>query len=59
MKPIYTFLSIFLFVWFGCTPSLAPLNQWETYDETEELTANSDHPIARMRYRRIQSKHSD
>ena len=59
MKPIYTLLSIFLFVWFGCTPTLAPLNQWEAYDEIEELTANADHPIARMRYKRIQSKHSD
>ena len=59
MKPIYTLLSIFLFVWFGCTPTPAPLNQWEAYDETEELKANADHPIARMRYKRIQSKHSD
>lgn len=59
MKPIYTLLSIFLFVWLGCTPSPAPLNQWEAYDEIEELTANADHPIARMRYKRIQSKHSD
>jgi amidase len=59
MKPIYTLLFIFLVVCLGCTPNSAPLNQWEAYDETEELAANADHPIARMRYKRIQSKHSD
>ncbi|MCH1433558.1 MAG: amidase, partial [Flavobacteriaceae bacterium] len=59
MKPIYTLLSIFLVVCLGCTPNSASLNQWEAYDETEELAANADHPIARMRYKRIQSKHSD
>ena len=59
MKPIYSFLSIFLLVWLGCTPSSAPLNQWEAYDKKEELAANKDHPISRKRYKRIQSKHSD
>jgi amidase len=59
MKPIYTLLPIFLVFCLGCTPNSAPLNQWEAYDETEELAANADHPIARMRYKRIQSKHSD
>ena len=58
MKPIYTLLSIFLVVWLGCTTTSSPLNQWGAYDETEELAANADHPIARMRYKRIQSKHS-
>jgi hypothetical protein len=52
MKPIYSFLSIFLLVWLGCTPSSAPLNQWEAYDEKEELAANKDHPISRKRSKR-------
>jgi amidase len=29
---------------------------WKSYDETEELKANAEHPILRMRFKRIQSK---
>lgn len=42
----------------GCT-STPPLKVWNAYDETAELEANQDHPIQRMRYKRIQSQHSD
>jgi len=56
----FCFLFLFLeIVFIACEPSIAPLNQWESYDETEELNANSEHSIARMRYKRIQSKHTD
>jgi len=29
---------------------------WNRYDETEEIAANADHPVSRMRYKLIQSK---
>ena len=29
---------------------------WNRYDETEEIAANADHPVARMRYKLIQSR---
>ena len=32
---------------------------WENYDETGEITENSDHEITRMRYKRIQSISND
>ena len=43
----------------SCENTSVPLNQWVSYDETEELKSNENHPINRMRYKRIQSKHSD
>ncbi|MGA0272848.1 MAG: amidase family protein [Flavobacteriaceae bacterium] len=43
----------------SCFSPSEPLKQWEAYDETPELAANATHPIARMRYKRIQSKHRD
>jgi len=43
----------------SCENTFVPLNQWVSYDETEELKSNENHPINRMRYKRIQSKHSD
>ena len=47
------------FFFSGCDLSTSKLNQWESYDETEELRANANHPIKRMRYKRIQSQHTD
>lgn len=29
---------------------------WNRYDETEEIAANADHPVTRMRYKLIQSR---
>lgn len=43
----------------GCDFLTPELNQWESYNETEELIANANHPIKRMRYKRIHSQHSD
>jgi len=43
----------------SCENTFVPLNQWVSYDETEELKSNENHPINRMRFKRIQSKHSD
>jgi len=43
----------------SCENTSVPLNQWVSYDETEELKSNENHPINRMRFKRIQSKHSD
>ena len=43
----------------SCFSPSEPLKQWEAYDETPELAANATHPITRMRYKRIQSKHRD
>ena len=52
-----TFLVWILFL--GCKPSTPQLNRWEPYDETSELISNAEHPISRMQYKRIQSKHTD
>ena len=43
----------------SCHTEEGQLAQWVAYDETEELQANQEHPVKRMRYKRIQSKHSD
>ena len=54
------FCLVFLCLFFlGCDFLTPELNQWESYNETEELIANANHPIKRMRYKRIQSQHSD
>lgn len=47
------------FAFFGCYNPGEPLKLWNAYDETAELAANATHPNPRMRYKRIQSKHSD
>jgi amidase len=43
----------------SCHTEEGQLAQWVAYDETEELQANQEHPVERMRYKRIQSQHSD
>ena len=43
----------------SCHTEEGQLAQWVAYDETEELQANQEHPVKRMRYKRIQSQHSD
>lgn len=43
----------------SCNTEEGQLAQWVAYDETEELQANQEHPVKRMRYKRIQSQHSD
>ena len=48
---------VFLFV--ACSFQQAELEVWEAYDETAEIEANENHPVERMRYKRIQSQHSD
>ncbi len=48
---------VFLFV--ACSFQQAELKRWEAYDETTEIEANANHPIKRMRYKRIQSQHTD
>ncbi len=53
------FLVFFGVLFFGCESTIPELNRWESYDETEELIANADHPIKRMQYKRIQSQHTD
>lgn len=53
------FLVFFGVLFFGCESTISELNRWESYDETEELIANADHPIKRMQYKRIQSQHTD
>ena len=50
------FISFFLS---SCHTEEGQLAQWVVYDETEELQANQEHPVKRMRYKRIQSQHSD
>ena len=53
------FLVFFGVLFFGCDNVIPELNRWKSYDETKELIANADHPIKRMQYKRIQSKHTD
>ena len=53
------FLLLLVISTFSCKNEYTPLNQWVAYDETEELAANQNHSLQRMRYKRIQSKHSD
>jgi len=48
---------VFLFV--ACSFQQTELKLWEAYDETAEINANANHPVERMRYKRIQSQHSD
>lgn len=43
----------------SCHTEEGQLAQWVAYEETEELQANQEHPVERMRYKRIQSQHSD
>lgn len=44
----------------ACTPEpTTTIPVWEPYDESDELAANADHEILRMRYKLIQSKFLD
>lgn len=42
-----------------CAEEPVTLKLWEPYDETGELQANATHEIKRMRYKRIQSQHTN
>ena len=53
------FLFLIGFFLSSCNTEEGQLAQWVAYDETEELQANQEHPVKRMRYKRIQSQHSD
>ena len=61
MKRIYVFSAslILVLILIGCKNTPNELNQWEPYNEAFELEDNANHPISRMQYKRIQSKHSD
>ena len=60
MSRLSSYLIMILVVFLACTPQpktiIAP---WVPYDESEELMANEDHEVSRMRYKLIQSKISD
>ena len=47
-----------MLVFFGCTQKPAP-NAWESFNEQAILDQNQSHPVARMQYKRILSKHRD
>ena len=58
MKNSILFLTLaLLFIW-QCTTAPA-LKKWIPYDETEELAQNATNKNPRLRYKRIQSKHTD
>ena len=58
MKNNILFLNLtLLFIW-QCTTAPA-LKKWIPYDETEELAQNATNKNPRLRYKRIQSKHTD
>ncbi len=48
---------IFFLLFISCNEN--QIIYWENYDETGEITENSDHEITRMRYKRIQSISND
>ena len=51
-----TFLIItFLLAFLSCQTA----NEWNAYDETYEIIENKKHPIDRMQFKLIQSKHND
>ena len=43
----------------ACTPTEAPVEYWQRFDETAALAANAEHENVRMRYQLIQSKVQD
>lgn len=47
-----------MLVIFGCTQKPVP-NAWESFNEQTILDQNQSHPVARMQYKRILSKHRD
>lgn len=49
--------SILLLLLFACnTQPKTEIAEWVAYDENQELAANAEHEISRMRYKLIQSK---
>lgn len=57
IKAIY--LLLLLAFTLGCAEPEIPLNTWTPYDQSKEIEENKEHSIKRMRYKRIQSQHSD
>ena len=58
MKNSILFLTLsMLFIW-QCN-NVPSLKKWVPYDETEELAKNGTNKNPRLRYKRIQSKHTD
>ena len=60
----YVFFRVFsiftlTFLLCSCVSETAPLNHWEPYDETSEIDDNATHATKRMRYKRIQSQHTN
>lgn len=53
------FLVVFIFLFFSCKSENHSIKQWEPYDEAMEISENTTHEIKRMRYRRLQSLHTD
>ena len=53
-----TFLIFtFLFAFISCQTTKT--NDWNSYDETVEISDNKQHPINRMQFKLIQSRHND
>lgn len=59
MKKIVQYIcGVGMLVIFGCTQKPVP-NAWESFNEQTILDQNQSHPVARMQYKRILSKHRD
>lgn len=59
MLKINFFLAITLLLLCSCKIEKDQLNKWISYDESYEIKENMSHSLERMRYLRIQSKHTD
>ena len=59
MLKINFFLAITLLLLCSCNIEKDQLNKWTSYDESYEIKENMSHSLERMRYLRIQSKHTD
>ena len=59
MLKIIFFLAITLLLLCSCNIEKDQLNKWISYDESYEIKENMSHSLERMRYLRIQSKHTD
>ena len=59
MKNIVQYIcGVGILLIFGCTQKPVP-NAWESFNEQTILDQNQSHPVARMQYKRILSKHRD
>ena len=56
MKNIFL-IFIFFLAFISCNKITT--NDWNTYDETIEISENKKHPIKRMQFKLIQSKFND